>query len=271
MFDSTTKRCSRNELCVHPLGCWLPATTEYFCRDKNKSGGLSCQCKACNSARKKHWKLNNSERSRASDKSYREANADKIHASDKRYYQENRDEIRARQKTYRTNNPEGEYTRTKRWRQNNPKKALDAVRRYRKRHPERVRIQKKQLRAVNPERQREKDREYKQRRLAKIQSLPATFTDIDWQYALNYFHGCCAYCGNPPSLFDHYPTLHQEHFKPLVKGGAYTPDNIIPACQTCNHSKYDKDAKEWIVERFGVRRGNLILKQIEEYFAHTIR
>lgn len=88
----------------------------------------------------------------------------------------------------------------------------------------------------------------------------------EWQNALTYWHGVCAYCGNPPSLFDYNKVLHQDHFVPIVLGGGYTSDNMLPACQSCNFSKNDKEPKLWLIERFGKYKGSQILKRIQDYF-----
>jgi 5-methylcytosine-specific restriction endonuclease McrA len=136
----------------------------------------------------------------------------------------------------------------------------------------------KEYRAANPEREKEWSRNWLQRNLDKHRtkqhnyrsrqrSLPSTFTNADWVVALNYFNGGCAYCGNPPSFFDQTSVLHQEHHIPVNSGGAYTPDNIIPACQSCNLSKNDKDATDWCVAKFGKRKAQRILNRIKEYLA----
>jgi 5-methylcytosine-specific restriction endonuclease McrA len=68
-------------------------------------------------------------------------------------------------------------------------------------------------------------------------------------------------------LFDRNTVLHQEHHIPVAKGGGYTPNNILPACQSCNLSKGSRDPVEWLVNQFGQRKANAILKRIEGYFA----
>ena len=40
-----------------------------------------------------------------------------------------------------------------------------------------------------------KDAIYQQNRKARKNSLPNALTHTHWQYALNYFNGCCAVCG----------------------------------------------------------------------------
>jgi len=54
------------------------------------------------------------------------------------------------------------------------------------------------------------------------------------------FDGRCAYCGAPATTWD--------HIKPVSQGGETTPGNIVPACQSCNSSKKDKNVWAWIMD-----------------------
>lgn len=76
----------------------------------------------------------------------------------------------------------------------------------------------------------------------------------------NYFLGHCAYCGKKLK-----EGFHHDHFIPFSKGGAYTPDNIVPACPSCNYSKHNRDPYSWVCQHFG--QGQMILLIIEAYFA----
>lgn len=78
----------------------------------------------------------------------------------------------------------------------------------------------------------------KQQRRSQKAALPATFSAEDWRRCLEYWDHKCVYCGAEGAL-------HQEHFIPLTKGGPYTPDNIVPACQHCNFSKHASDPGDW--------------------------
>lgn len=49
----------------------------------------------------------------------------------------------------------------------------------------------------------------------------------------------CAYCGAIGE------DLHIEHVVPISKGGPHALGNIIPACRSCNFSKFDNDVEEW--------------------------
>ena len=93
------------------------------------------------------------------------------------------------------------------------------------------------------------------KRKAKMKSLPADFTNADWKKALAYFGHRCVYCGVDGSL-------QQDHFVPVAKGGGYTRRNIVPACQSCNSKKHDKDPFVWLS---GKPNGIEIYKNIVSY------
>jgi len=63
--------------------------------------------------------------------------------------------------------------------------------------------------------------------------LPSSLTIKQWVCTLEYFHGCCAYCGNRPGIV-------LEHFIPLTSGGGTTVGNCVPSCYSCNSKKGDK-------------------------------
>ncbi len=133
---------------------------------------------------------------------------------------------------------------------------------YRALHPERVRCAIKKWASKN----KPYDRERKQKRRAQKRGEVNVFTEQDWQRALRYFDSCCAACGRPPGPWHH---LAQDHWIPIVKGGLYTKDNIVPLCHGldgCNNSKNDSYPNEWLEWKFGKRRARQIAARVEAYF-----
>lgn len=65
------------------------------------------------------------------------------------------------------------------------------------------------------------------------------YTEDIWEETLEHFNNKCAYCGDATK------DLQQEHVIPLSKGGYYTKQNIIPACQFCNISKHNRNLMDW--------------------------
>ena len=71
------------------------------------------------------------------------------------------------------------------------------------------------------------------RRRARKRALPSTLTTEQWKAIKVAYHQRCAYCG------ERFKRLTQDHVIPLMRGGGTTPDNIVPACQSCNSKKRD--------------------------------
>ena len=65
------------------------------------------------------------------------------------------------------------------------------------------------------------------------------YSESIWFDTLEHFNNECAYCGDATK------DLQQEHVIPLSKGGYYTKQNIIPACQFCNISKHNRNLMDW--------------------------
>lgn len=79
-----------------------------------------------------------------------------------------------------------------------------------------------------------------QRRRATKADLPSTLTVAEWQEILEMYGNRCVYCSTKDAKLD------QEHIVPVVKGGEYTKDNIVPACGSCNSSKGSKSLLMWM-------------------------
>jgi hypothetical protein len=180
-----------------------------------------------------------------------------------RCYQETHTEER---KQYARNTRDKARLRNKRYIERYPNRYRARHREYYKKHREGKKQYGKAYRAKYPE----KYLIYRERRIARKRNLPTTFTATDWQSALDYFGGCCAVCGRPKGLWH---TLAQDHWIPLSKGGPYTPDNIVPLCQSqngdtdaCNNTKSNRDPIEWLNWKYGKREAAKILKRIEAYF-----
>lgn len=85
------------------------------------------------------------------------------------------------------------------------------------------------------------------------------FTLQDWKDCVIYFGGECAYCGATTRKGER---LTKDHLVPISCGGTTTPDNIVPSCAKCNHSKDDEDFKDWFMRQsfFSQERLNRIFK-----------
>lgn len=100
----------------------------------------------------------------------------------------------------------------------------------------------RRYRAANPAR----TREY---RLKRRMNLVGSLSEKDWESVLRQWRHCCAYCqADGP--------LTMDHVIPLSRGGRHTVGNVVPACGTCNGSKFNKLLSEWRVFRH--RRANAL-------------
>ena len=82
--------------------------------------------------------------------------------------------------------------------------------------------------------EREKDirRAQSKRRRSIKAGLPTTLTMHEWQEIVEFYHRQCVYCGLIPKY------LTQDHIVPLLKGGPYSKENIVPSCRPCNSRKH---------------------------------
>lgn len=208
-----TKICSK-------CGREMPATNEYFSKDKKGKYGLRADCKKCYSIyRKKHYDKNKKQiREKQNEylKIYHLKNKEKISEYKKGYYKENKERI------------------------------LDYNKQYREENKEHIKKYKRKYKTNN----REMFNKYKQKRRAIKKGLLSTLTTEQWEEIKKDFNNQCAYCGmtEEEHIKEWKEQLHQEHFIPLTSGGEYTHNNIIPACKSCNGSKGNKDFFDWYIE-----------------------
>ena len=65
-------------------------------------------------------------------------------------------------------------------------------------------------------------------------------SDDQWTALKMAWGGGCAYCGATEKL------LHRDCVLPLSRGGRYTLENIVPACASCNTSKWNDEVTSWL-------------------------
>lgn len=198
-----------NKVCT---SCKLefPATTEYFHKKNTAIDGLNTRCKDCfNSYYKKYYKEN-----------HETVKKKKVEQS-RDYYNSKKAEInKRRRKQYK------EGTSAK-------KKYMDEY--YQLNRNEIIQKRKDYL---STDEGWAKKVAYDQLRRTREKELPSNFLALDWKRCKTFFDNKCCYCGEKRKLT-------REHFIPLVNGGEYTINNIIPSCKPCNSSKKTSDFYEW--------------------------
>ncbi len=130
------------------------------------------------------------------------------------------------------------------------------------------RVKKRQHAKIYYSEHPEKAKIYVLRRRALKRNLPSNFTATDWNICLEYWHYRCAVCGRPRGLWH---TIAADHWIPLASPDCpgNVPKNIVPLCHGidgCNNSKLNKNPEEWLVQRYGKKKGLRIFEQIEAYF-----
>jgi hypothetical protein len=233
------KRCSK-------CGVKKPATSDNFHRQKRGLYGFMAVCKTCRKLIDATPSYKQRRRERHHKPEIREA----------RLAKNSTDEFRAKRRQY--------YSRP------------ETKTRIRKEHSTPHYREMERLRAKKPSYAARARRNVAKRNTLK-KGLPFTLTDAQWSRALDYFNNKCAVCGRQA---DFWTFLAQDHWIPLSNPSPSNPGtsamNIVPLCHSlkgvpsgdpaCNMSKKDKDATQWLIERFGKHQAQIILKRINDYF-----
>jgi 5-methylcytosine-specific restriction endonuclease McrA len=91
--------------------------------------------------------------------------------------------------------------------------------------------------------------------------LPYAFTRTDWQQCLDYWCGFCCYCAERrATTIDHFIPLDSPDCPGTI------PGNVLPACASCNYSKQNRSAGEWLAWKFGADQARETLALIQQYF-----
>lgn len=251
------KRCSK---CKREL----PATIEYFYGDKRVSGGLQHSCKECNGHKFGIYRRNFDGRKTCP------ACGVSLELSEANFYRHS-----ANATGFDNTCKECNKKSVARWQAANPEKVREYTRRSRQNSLAKRRVYKREWSRANPT----KVKEYSRRDLARYagrrrlsvlnrrarrQSLPDTLTRAQWQRCFEWWNYTCAYCGAQRNFWN---VIEADHFIPLDSPSCTgtTALNIVPACRSCNSSKNNNDAAEWLQFKFP-RKWRKVLKRIEAYF-----
>ena len=87
---------------------------------------------------------------------------------------------------------------------------------------------------LHPDKVREYRKPGAHSRRARERNARGSFTRTEWCELKELYNNRCAYCKKRSNR------LTVDHIIPLIKGGANSIDNIVPACGRCNSRKRDK-------------------------------
>ena len=80
---------------------------------------------------------------------------------------------------------------------------------------------------------------YARTRKRRMDRAENDLSDEQW-VALKAAWGGCAYCGRTDDA------MQRDCVLALSRGGRYTLDNIVPACRSCNASKWHDEVTGWL-------------------------
>jgi 5-methylcytosine-specific restriction endonuclease McrA len=208
-----TKQCSE---CKE-----IKAVAEFYKHPTSKDG-LGYICKLCARASNARWYKEHPEQCRALNARWRKEHPEQKRANNARWYKEHSEKVRANSALWYKEHPEQKRASSANWRKAHPEQCRALNARWNKERPE-------------------KGRTYSARRRTLKRGLPATLTNKEWQRILIKAGNCCTYCD---CKFSSKLKAVQDHFIPLSKGGPYTKENIVPACQSCNSRKGNRLFKD---------------------------
>lgn len=216
--------------------CQTKLSLDKFGKNKTRSDGLQGQCRSCRSIKQKA-----SESYREYQRSHRRARTDADRERDRK---RNKDRYAAdpklaqdRAAEWKRQNPERKKENDRRWRKNNKDRANKNAKNWVLNNPEKRRESVKKYDQANKDKRRINSARYRARKQA-VNSVRYTEQQligklIVWRYR-------CYLCDE---LLD--DTLHWDHVKPLVSGGADMLCNLRPTHGICNRRKSGK----WPLEK----------------------
>lgn len=141
-------------------------------------------------------------------------------------------------RSWRTAHPGRNVEQTRNWRAAHPGGRAKHDRRYRANHREDVAAYNRSRREAYPDEARTRLRNYRARKLA----APGTHTAADIAAQYGRQRGKCFWGRkiNPACSVSLKAGYHVDHVTPLVKKGSNGTENLVLACPSCNHTKYDK-------------------------------
>ncbi|MEX2394299.1 MAG: HNH endonuclease [Actinomycetota bacterium] len=93
------------------------------------------------------------------------------------------------------------------------------------------------------------------KRKLRMDRVEHDLTDEQWASLVAAWGGC-AYCGKAVK------GLQRDCVLPISRGGRYTLENVVPACASCNTSKWNYEVSGWL-RRKRLDERTFLLRHIE--------
>jgi len=200
-------------------GCGEVKIMGYFCKQKERFGGVQSKCKPC---QRKYYEENSDYILERGHK-YREENHASIAEGKRKYHEENRSSILEYHRKYREENSDYISEKVRKYREENSDYISEKARKYREENPHVWSVA-------------------RHRRLARKSLLPDTLTKEQLEEITDRFRGGCALTGCTDGT-------HLDHVIPLATGhGGTTEQNMIPLRADLNISKQARCIFDWFYD-----------------------
>lgn len=235
--------------CKGPCGRALPATPEYFYRNKGTKDGLVSTCKQCRSKSDKAFYDENAEQKRASARKYYEDHRDERTEYNTAYRESRREELRQYARKYVKEHHEEVLRKGRQYYTEHREERAD----YRAKHyrDNRESIIDRSMRYYRTERGRFVHQISGRNRRSRKRQTPGTLTPEQIQAKLKAQKYRCYYAACGHAKFqkkDGKYIYHLEHTIPISRT-EHNPRNdinyVVLSCPSCNLSKKDKLPHEW--------------------------
>ena len=213
----------------------LPATNEYFYKDKRKKDGLNQWCKKCGGERAKEYRQKNIERVRAQGRMSHFRNKEKNNKQSLDYYYKHREE---------------RLEKSKKWKREHKDYISNYNRQYKNEHAKDIKEWKKQYLKEHPEDKKQKNFRERRRRIRK-EEVGGSHTLQEWNDIKKDYYYICPFClKREPEI-----KLTEDHVAPISEWKNFIKkypetsyqcddiDNIQPLCQSCNSIKHTKNMR----------------------------
>lgn len=149
-------------------------------------------------------------------KGYRERNREQLRKGSNEHYANNREHILAKHRERYAANREHKLAKNRDWYRRNKVKRRAAAKKWEE---------------ANKERSNFLHNRKSTKRRTLLDLTVNTLSFEQWNNIKAAYRNRCAYCGK------RFQRLTKDHVIPISKGGEHTPENIVPACKSCNSKK----------------------------------